>query len=355
MGFTLERGQGYTRYQEQAQHFCGMEVMLADGSVVRTGMGGPENSKLWQCYRWGYGPWVDGIFTQSNFGIVTKLGLWLMKKPKKTMTYIVGLDDFDKATLALEVIRDLRLDGHIDMGLVYHLSYGVAMTQKRSEFYPGPGSVPDEVWQAVSDQTGIPLWSSAGTLYGSEEEIDFKANIIKKAFEKIGGTFLREEEIEGPAIMMMRNMKMLGTDALSLEDFAIFNYRGGGGAWFGPMIPAKAEDAKICLDIIQRRFREYGFDFMGGFMMGYSGRNFEVASVMLFDRDNPEELEKAKECLSLILDETAAAGYPVYRTSTPFMKQVAGQFGEAQDKLNSRLKDALDPNHILSPGKSGIY
>lgn len=29
----------------------------------------------------GFGPYPDGIFTQSNFGIVTKMGFWLMPDP----------------------------------------------------------------------------------------------------------------------------------------------------------------------------------------------------------------------------------------------------------------------------------
>jgi 4-cresol dehydrogenase (hydroxylating) len=355
MGFTLERGQGYTRYQEQAQHFCGMEVLLADGSLVRTGMGGPENSKVWQAYRWGYGPWVDGLFTQSNLGIVTKLGIWLMKKPKQTMTYIVGLDSAEQASKAIEVARDLRMDGVIDTGLIFHLSYGVAMTQKRSEFYPGPGPVPDQVWQAVSDQTGVPLWSSAGTLYGTEEQIAVNAKIVKEAFEAIGGTFNYEDQVKGPGVIMLKNMKMLGTDALSLEDFAIFNYRGGGGAWFGPMIPSKAEDADKCHAIIKKNMNDYGFDYIGGYMCGYSGRNFEAATVLLYDRNDPEEMARAKECQMKIIEETTEAGYPIYRAATTVMDQVAGLYGEAQQALNQRLKDALDPNHILSPGKSGIH
>ncbi|MDN2930743.1 FAD-binding protein, partial [Campylobacter coli] len=29
----------------------------------------------------GYGSYVDGLFSQSNFGIVTKMGFWMMPKP----------------------------------------------------------------------------------------------------------------------------------------------------------------------------------------------------------------------------------------------------------------------------------
>lgn len=29
----------------------------------------------------GFGPYPDGIFSQSNYGIVTKMGVWLMPDP----------------------------------------------------------------------------------------------------------------------------------------------------------------------------------------------------------------------------------------------------------------------------------
>jgi len=51
-------------------------------------------------------------------------------------------------------------------------------------------------------------------------------------------------------------------------------------------------------------------------------------------------------------------GYPIYRTNIQHMDLVADQFDfndHAQRRLNERLKDMLDPNGILSPGKQGIW
>lgn len=354
VGWTLERGMGYTRYQEQAQNFSGMEVVLADGSVVRTGMGGNEAAKTWQCYRWGYGPWVDGLFLQSNFGIVTKLGLWLMKKPQAHVTWIAGIDDEAAAMKAIDVLRDLRLDGTTENGMLFHMSYGVALTQRRAQFYPGPGAVPEAVWQAAARKSGVHLWSASGTLYGTAEQVEMNLSIVRKAMEAIGAKFQREEEVTGPAVLMLNNIKMLTTDKLSLEDFAVFNYAGSGGAWIAPVIPAKSSDARASLRLIRSVLDEFGFDFFGGFMGGYSGRHFDAATIMLFNRDDPEELARANKCYMKIIDVTARAGYPIYRAGTPAMAETAKHFGEAQMALNRRLKDALDPNHVLAPGKSGI-
>jgi (+)-pinoresinol hydroxylase len=74
VGNALERGGGYTPMRDHFDCHCGMEVVLANGDVVRTGMGALPGSKTWQQYKYGFGPYVDGIFSQSNFGVVTKMG-----------------------------------------------------------------------------------------------------------------------------------------------------------------------------------------------------------------------------------------------------------------------------------------
>src|SRR3546814_13144082 len=81
MGNALEHGACYTPYGDHFIMQCGMEVVLADGQVVRTGQGGISNSKHWQISKHGLGPQFDGMFTQSNFGVVTTLGIWLIPEP----------------------------------------------------------------------------------------------------------------------------------------------------------------------------------------------------------------------------------------------------------------------------------
>ena len=56
--------------------------MLPNGELLRTGMGALPGAQTWQEYRYGFGPYVDGIFSQSNFGVVTKMGIWLMPQPE---------------------------------------------------------------------------------------------------------------------------------------------------------------------------------------------------------------------------------------------------------------------------------
>ena len=49
IGNALDRGLGYTSYGEHTRNICGMEVVLSDGDVVRTGMGAMPNAPPGSC------------------------------------------------------------------------------------------------------------------------------------------------------------------------------------------------------------------------------------------------------------------------------------------------------------------
>lgn len=79
---ALERGIGYGMAPDRFDAMCGAEVLLGDGTLIRTGTGGVPSSTTFHTNKYGYGPVLDGLFSQSNFGIVTKAGFWLYPQPE---------------------------------------------------------------------------------------------------------------------------------------------------------------------------------------------------------------------------------------------------------------------------------
>ncbi|MEA3365019.1 MAG: FAD-dependent oxidoreductase, partial [Candidatus Hydrogenedentes bacterium] len=117
VGNTLDRGFGHTRYGDHFQTCCGMEVVLADGRVLKTGFGHFPNAKAVHVYRYGVGPFLDGIFCQSNFGIVTKIGLWLMPEPEDFCFFFCTLKKGQDFERLVDALRPFRIRGMLNSAI----------------------------------------------------------------------------------------------------------------------------------------------------------------------------------------------------------------------------------------------
>ena len=90
-----------------------MEVVLADGRVVRTGMGAMTGNSAWQMYKGGFGPSLDGLFLQSNYGVVTKMGVWMMPAPEQAIDCFAPARNEDDLAAVIDTLRPPLLDGTI--------------------------------------------------------------------------------------------------------------------------------------------------------------------------------------------------------------------------------------------------
>jgi 4-cresol dehydrogenase (hydroxylating) len=92
IGNTMERGFGHTPYGDHFANSCGLEVVLPNGDCVETGFSRFQNARTGPLYRWGFGPTIDGLFSQSNLGIVTRMSIWLMPAPEYFQAYFFRCD-----------------------------------------------------------------------------------------------------------------------------------------------------------------------------------------------------------------------------------------------------------------------
>jgi FAD/FMN-containing dehydrogenase len=87
-------------------------------------------------------------------------------------------------------------------------------------------------------------------------------------------------------------------------------------------------------------------------------RSLTNVNQVLFDRDNADMMRRVDAFFHELVRDAKAHGYGEYRTHIEYMDLVASTYdfgGGALRKLNERVKDALDPNGIIAPGKSGIW
>ncbi len=79
---------------------------------------------------------------------------------------------------------------------------------------------------------------------------------------------------------------------------------------------------------------------------------------MVFNKDDPEMMARIDPFFRTLVADAKAQGYGEYRTHLDYMDLVAGSYdfnNNALLRLNEKVKNALDPNGIIAPGKSGIW
>ena len=186
MGNTLDHGVTYMPYGVDMGMQCGMEVVLPDGELMRTGMGAMEGNRAWHVYKRGLGPTPDQLFMQSNFGIVTKMGVWLMPYPEVYMPLWLRLRHDDDLAPAMETLRQLMLDDTIHMvpQLLQRPAARLGVVGADA-VVGGRGPDPGGGLDRMASELDIGRWTMRFALYGDEAVVDHRFAKIKDAFERI--------------------------------------------------------------------------------------------------------------------------------------------------------------------------
>jgi 4-cresol dehydrogenase (hydroxylating) len=354
VGNTMDRGVGYTPYGEHFLMQCGMEVVLADGQVLRTGMGSIPGDKAWQVFKWGYGPTLDGMFTQSNYGICTKMGFWLMPKPPVFKPFSIKFDNETDIADIVEMLRPLRIAQVIPNAVVIAGTLWEAggANVRRADYIQTPGATPQAVIDRIKKDKNLGAWNVYAALYGTQEQVDVNWKIITQVVQASGkGQLITEEDAGGTQPFKYRAELMSGVP--NLQEFGLYNWRGGGGSmWFAPVSQARGSECGKQVELATSILNKHGLDYVGEFIVGW--RDMHHVIDVLYDRSNPEETQRANACFRELLDEFEKQGYGVYRVNTAFQERVAKTYGPVKRDVERRIKRALDPNGILAPGKSGI-
>ncbi|KAK4946524.1 hypothetical protein LTR10_014376 [Elasticomyces elasticus] len=365
LGNAIDRGVGYTPYGDHFANHCGMELVLPTGELLRTGMGampgkdGADNP-TWQSFQAAYGPYVDGIFSQSNYGIITKMGFWLMPETGH-QSYMITFPREEDFPQIVEIIRPLaqrRVLGNIPQ--LRHVIQELAVTGKpRSFWYDGPGQMPRDVIRdrAAKLPCGDVSWIFYGTQYGdSQVAINAQLDMIRQAFGKIKGSkFLLPQDVPEDHYLHSRVQVCSGVPVLRELDWLNW-VPNAAHLFFSPISPTKGKDATLIHSTITKLHAKYGFDVFP--TMCVAGREMHYIANIVYDRSDPDQKQRATGLMREMIREAAKEGYGEYRTHLLFADQVAETYswnGGALRKFNETVKDALDPNSILAPGRNGIW
>ncbi|KAI1453735.1 vanillyl alcohol oxidase [Annulohypoxylon moriforme] len=360
IGNTVDRGVGYTPYGDHWACHAGLEVVLPTGEVIRTGMGALPGNNTWQTFPYGFGPYSDGIFSQSNFGIVTKMGMTLMPNPGGYESFCYTFQKEEDLHQLIEIIRPLRISNILEnVAQLRHVTQSIAVRGKpRTDFYKGSGTIPNDVVHAVA--ATLPLgdhtWVYYGMSYGPPHIRQYKLSIVDAEFKKVPGA-RRIDPATMPPDEYFWARDRVAAGVPELQELSWVNWMPNGAhIAFSPVSPIRGSDATKLYDLAKKRHEQFGVDLFPAFCVGL--REMHLIVELVYDRADPKRRKDVLDCLRHLVDDAAALGYGEYRTHLVLMDQVAGTYDwndGALMKFHEKLKDALDPNGIMAPGRCGIW
>jgi 4-cresol dehydrogenase (hydroxylating) len=300
---------------------------------------------------------------QSNYGIVTKMGVWLMPFPEVYMPLWLRVWNEEDLGPVIDTLRVLMLDGTIQMvPQVMNAMLLGAVFSKRTDWWQEETPIPDDVIGKMARELEVGRWLMRFALYEDEPVADYKFEKVKRAFERIPGaevwgTKHAPEEIpdlEHPAEKIQGGVPNLDWNRMT----AWYGGEEGGHIGFSPVAPLTGPDASALRDLLRGLVeKEAGLDYIAA-LLPTNARSFIHITLVIFDTKDEAQARRAYDTSRLLVREAAKAGYGEYRAHLDFMDLAAEQYSwndHAYMRFCETIKDALDPNGILSPGKQGIW
>ena len=313
-GMTATRASGTTtlRYGTMRDNVIGLQVVLADGRVIRTGTRARKTAA-------GYDLTALFVGSEGTLGLITEIGLRLHPRPEAISAGIVAFERMDQAVRAVVDTIQLSLP-------MARLEFVDAATAAAFNLYAGA---------EMAEKPHLLF-----ELHGSEQSVAEHAHSFGEICSAVGGKAFQwsSQTEERTALWTLRHNAY----------YAILASRPG----------ARAIVTDICVPISQlaEAVEETRADIAAspitGPILGHVGDgNFHA--ILLIDPDNAAEHSAALRLSDRMVDRalhlggTATGEHGVGMGKLKFMDQ---EHGPAWGLMGD-LKRQLDPQNILNPGK----
>jgi hypothetical protein len=300
---------------------------------------------------------------------VTKLGIHLTPAPTHLLSCEASVPREDDLEAFVPILAGLQREGIVQNHASLWNHWRQAFASGDSEAFQAVttaglkgGCTPESELLELQKRKGWGYWTAGFAIYGaSEESVNAHRALVEQRLAKVPGARLEVTTFRGNENKPIKARDMppipIPYDGKPhLEALPLMDIRGDGGGHFSfaPLFPPGGPSLQKWFTTARQQIAAAGFDAFVDFHV--YGR-YVIGIVLVVYA--PGEGQRARDLFTELVEEAKAVhGVAEYRSHVSYMDHVRGRFDFGDDALGrfvTRLKNELDPNAILSQGKSGIW
>ena len=300
------------KYGTTTNHVLGLEIVLADGEVVRLGGKGMDGG--------GYD--LLGLLTGSEgqLGIITEATLRILPRAEEARAMMAVYDSIEAAGQA---VADIIAAGLVPAGLEIMDRLAI-----------------EAVEEAVG--AGYPRGAEALLLVeldGTPSEVEHQSRTLERLLEESPASEIRKARNEAERLQLWAGRKVA---------FAAMGRIGPDYYVMDGTIPRA--QLPLVLQRVQERTAAYGLRVANVFHAG----DGNLHPLILYDSNKPGDLEKAEELSKEILALCVEVGGVLtgeHGVGTEKRDMMPYMFSAVDLDAQERIKAGFDPDDLLNPGK----
>ncbi|OBT64156.1 hypothetical protein VE03_06250 [Pseudogymnoascus sp. 23342-1-I1] len=350
--------------------YCGKEIILPNGDLLKTGMiqlpgiqpianqvpqvEQPETKKN-QVVQTAMDVFNGKLLPENGLGIAVKVAICLTPNRVDCQPYQIEFSKDDNLHQIVHIAQRLRQKMTLQGSLTLHyVLLDVAIHGPKSSSASSNAALSDGELDRISTNR----WRLNGTIYGEKRVRSALFQIINEAFSLIEGaifTFLVEGVQQEHSALYVRS-KQPG-EITSIDEPGWTKWiPNGSHVFFRLTSEISGEMAISQYSITKKRIQEAEFDFMSSFTI--DGRQMHYILYIVYERYDSDSRRRVHKLIRTLMGDCAENGWTEYWTYGALMDQIAATRDtpdNAMAKINSAIKDAVDPAGIMEPGRNSIW
>lgn len=385
IGNAIERGYGITPYADHFFSLMSLQAIFADGSTYQPCLqkfGGKDMDNI---HKWGIGPYLEGLFTQSNYAVVNQMTICLAATPETMCGFFFSVkNDDDMQHIVAKIKKVLSELGGItgSINLMNKLRV-LSMTAPYPRDKRVDGLLPESLVEEMASKRQVMTWTGAGALYGNKAVVRVAKKEIRKILKPYAKrlsffsatematyssivkkvSFLENSVVGETLDTLSKTLQLLAGRpseiALPLAYWRSGNVPVDGSAmkpdidgcgliWYSPLIPMKPEKVREFTEMTRSICIKHRIEPLIT-LTSLSDRCFDSTIPILFDKQDEDEVKRAHACYEELFETGKEKGFVPYRLGIQSM-YLLEKYHSIPD-LTKKIKAIVDPNGIIAPGR----